>query len=902
MVCASPESIKSLMLKYVELSHSLESADMDVLVLRSKSARRTREARRIRDVLMNRSEMSDAIVKIFDLWQQGALIMDEVDVLLHPLKSELNFPIGQKDPIDMAGYRWELPIHLIDALFHHTQGRTTGAPLSSEEERFMSKFDAMIKKGYKCHALQRNPHVVLLSEAFYEQEMKPLVARWALIWIQKHVSLADITDKAILDFLTGGTFSCAASSSTMKFLNLARNWVTVLFPHIIGKIDRVTFGVLNAADLAAIDPKTPQSRKLMAVPFVGKDVPSRSSEFAHPDVVIGLTILGYRYEGLRKSDLRRIVKQLKSDFIREVGPRDQRPSAVLFRSWLVKCRDLGRNRHLSDDDDDEMSLAMELTRSFSADNRTESLPVLPLPLFQPTDPKQLSRLYELVKRLPEVAHYYLNQHVFPACMNFQNTKISACGHELGSSILFRHRIGFSGTPSNLLPVDLGTCKYEKGSDGKMLVTLTDENVATVLRVGDSWDARGLLRTIASDGAYNSLIDTGALITGMDNEQVARYLLEHLPRHTFDGVVFLDRSDRKMFMQREGRCISLSQSGVDPARRFTFYDQVHTTGMDISQSVDARACLTLGKDMTFRDYVQGAYRMRGIGKGQTVHVLLIPEVENLIRNELSDFNVPSLLISVPAWLLINSMRTESLQSMQLGMQEIYCTWRKRALNALLSECREGVSRGTSPSSRMMRFSSGDNAEWRRKCIALFREAVGFEVPDHSQIATPFRTMIDDIVRTNAAFMLDDADALLVNSIVDRMTHVSAASGFDELQAANRALTSEVVHEAEQEEQQEEEQEEEQEKIKMSAFTRDDEQANPWLLSSLAHKDQTDAFYYQMSDFVAKESQPKLKYPPNLNISDNVFRQSWVGIGDRRLRTVAILLEWIPMCPQRMVSAS
>ena len=27
-----------------------------------------------------------------------------------------------------------------------------------------------------------------------------------------------------------------------------------------------------------------------------QDVPSRSSEFAHPDVAIGLTILAYRYE------------------------------------------------------------------------------------------------------------------------------------------------------------------------------------------------------------------------------------------------------------------------------------------------------------------------------------------------------------------------------------------------------------------------------------------------------------------------------------------------------------------------------------------------------------------------------------------------------------------------------
>ena len=49
----------------------------------------------------------------------------------------------------------------------------------------------------------------------------------------------------------------------------------------------------------------------MAVPFVGKDVPSQSSEFAHPDALIGLTILAYRYEGLRLSDLKRVITQLK---------------------------------------------------------------------------------------------------------------------------------------------------------------------------------------------------------------------------------------------------------------------------------------------------------------------------------------------------------------------------------------------------------------------------------------------------------------------------------------------------------------------------------------------------------------------------------------------------------------
>ena len=43
------------------------------------------------------------------------------------------------------------------------------------------------------------------------------------------------------------------------------------------------------------------------------------------------------------------------------------------------------------------------------------------------------------------------------------------------------------------------------------------------------------------------------------------------------------------------------------------------GMDIKQGLSVVAAVTLGKDMTFRDYAQGAFRMRGIGKGQKVQV-------------------------------------------------------------------------------------------------------------------------------------------------------------------------------------------------------------------------------------------------------------------------------------------
>ena len=38
-------------------------------------------------------------------------------------------------------------------------------------------------------------------------------------------------------------------------------------------------------------------------------------------------------------------------------------------------------------------------------------------------------------------------------------------------------------------------------------------------------------------------------------------------------------------------------------------------------------------MTFRDYVQGAFRMRQIGVGQKCEIYIIPEVAQLIEREL-----------------------------------------------------------------------------------------------------------------------------------------------------------------------------------------------------------------------------------------------------------------------------
>ena len=83
-------------------------------------------------------------------------------------------------------------------------------------------------------------------------------------------------------------------------LNLASDWLLYFLPHVLKKVSRVHFGLLREHEMASLRERgcLPRSRRFLAVPFVGKDTPSAASEYAHPDVAIGLSILAYRLEVL----------------------------------------------------------------------------------------------------------------------------------------------------------------------------------------------------------------------------------------------------------------------------------------------------------------------------------------------------------------------------------------------------------------------------------------------------------------------------------------------------------------------------------------------------------------------------------------------------------------------------
>jgi len=107
-------------------------------------------------------------VEIFKLMRKGVLLLDEVDMILHPLKSELNWPIGEKEPLDFTrssfgfGLRWKVPYHLLDAVFYASgTHRTINFNESREALIVLESIKMAVKSGIEQRVIQTTPRLLL---------------------------------------------------------------------------------------------------------------------------------------------------------------------------------------------------------------------------------------------------------------------------------------------------------------------------------------------------------------------------------------------------------------------------------------------------------------------------------------------------------------------------------------------------------------------------------------------------------------------------------------------------------------------------------------------------------------------------------------------------------------------
>jgi hypothetical protein len=191
-------------------------------------------------------------------------------------------------------------------------------------------------------------------------------------------------------------------------------------------------------------------------------------------------------------------------------------------------------------------------------------------------------------------------------------------------------------------------------------------------------------------------------------------------------------------------------------------------------------------------------MRGIGKGQTIRVLVIPEVKGLVQEAKTlcgqgDVTDATIVTDVAAWLYLNGMKSEQMQSIVLSKQDVQNLARKTALGNVM---------GAVDTNSLHRY--GQQFQLEHDSIAYFEETVNLSPADTIQAPKRFAEQLQSLAQEGRDKQLIDSGSgwAAVEEIIGQLQGAGeAAQGLDGM----------MEQEQEQEEQKQKEQEQELEVI-------------------------------------------------------------------------------------------
>ncbi|KAH8067983.1 hypothetical protein JL721_7203 [Aureococcus anophagefferens] len=137
----------------------------------------------------------------------------------------LNFPWARR-PLDGAdaGERWSLPMALVDAVFYASHRRSYAFEARGEVLEALERLRAAVDGGYDRMAFQRLPHLTLLDPAYYHAHVKPPLAAVAFAWLQGSQHLAGISRADALDYLLRRPSSSGSRRPSPRAAALARRF------------------------------------------------------------------------------------------------------------------------------------------------------------------------------------------------------------------------------------------------------------------------------------------------------------------------------------------------------------------------------------------------------------------------------------------------------------------------------------------------------------------------------------------------------------------------------------------------------------------------------------------------------------------------------------------------------
>ena len=570
-------------------------------------------------------------------------ILDECDELLR-IKNKLLYACGSPEQPSSGPTRWWILQKLLQSIRENNEIRDLlnldGVALWKRRKINSSGVfkEFRIVEGKQFESIKRDVYKMLYADIIKEPPFQ-------LRWISK--CKFNLKDPFFVNFVTNADVDAELPSEiknsivTDFLLSLRGFLASDILIHCLIKRNRVDYGI-----------KRP-SKKRMAVPFHASESPAPRAEFAQPDCASVFTFLAYYYDGLSREQVVEAFNALLS-----VGEIAQKS---IYQIWF----DLSKSSIIEDSCEDELDSVVKIDLS---NNMLVTL------------------LVKYYRYNTATINYWLESVVLPVeTMQFPS-RLEATSWDIATNSS-KKVAGFSGTNDSkmLLPTSLSwTDSNEielKATDGKMIHLISKYSSFYVLpkkldvlnqtkRNFMQWmetldTVIDLSKTCGTFLA--ALIDSGALMAGTSNKNVAIYLAERLDPDIFQGVVYFDLNE---WWVRDGlgREWHKHASPIHEQDAFVYFDESRCRGTDMKLKINAEAVLTLGPDMCKDKLMQAAGRMRQLESGQKLLIIAPDDVITKIRsvNNLSN-SVEIKPYNVLKWVLSNTVANASDWMLEWGVQ-------------------------------------------------------------------------------------------------------------------------------------------------------------------------------------------------------------------------------------------
>ncbi|MHA7841058.1 MAG: DUF3645 domain-containing protein [Gammaproteobacteria bacterium] len=503
-------------------------------------------------------------------------VLDESDEILRH-GTELNYTLGNKYHFAGGESRWLILESLLNVYFYDPS--IASILKKGSEQGFVE-----IKEGHSRHGGVN--FIRMFDQSYFDEKIKPILVKefFNIESIFKGLGACKLTPDDVLtdkkitlrNYIEGIHLSeeqekyilnrFSKETTFKEQLLIGRGWLGFnLFYHILSYAYCVNYGLHEN--------KGAEDKKIIAVPFIGKDTPTLRSEFSHPDVMIGFTILSYLYKGLSLLEKRyalNIANQYLLSWFEKINN---------YPNYLAnfKCLDL-------------------------------------------SDDNCINKLHSYLAKSSEAIIFYINNFVFPKNSYQYPEKISSDAHHIvGYSHL---SLGFSGTDDKkiTLPYEIQSLRTssQQSTNAQLVSVLLEPRNRQYYSIKAETSTSLLddfCRYINSNKNCSILLDAGALITGMSNLNVAYYLLEKL--NQFQGIIYFTDDTQQLTVLSKYGNKPLHQWHGEKKYLFAYLDDIHTRGTDLKLPLECHGLLTVGINMEKDKLTQAAMRLRQLASFQSI---------------------------------------------------------------------------------------------------------------------------------------------------------------------------------------------------------------------------------------------------------------------------------------------